>query len=79
MKKKSDYSICVVGLGYVGLPLALALAKHFEVLVFRIQSAFEIQCIDLTRGNEEARTMNCQPSHSTQTVQSIEQPDGRSD
>ncbi len=28
--------ICVIGLGYVGLPLALALSKHFEVIGFDI-------------------------------------------
>lgn len=28
--------ICVVGLGYVGLPLAVALAKHFEVIGFDV-------------------------------------------
>lgn len=27
-----DYRICVIGLGYVGLPLALAFAKKFEVV-----------------------------------------------
>lgn len=31
LKKKKD-SIAVLGLGYVGLPLAVALAKHFKVL-----------------------------------------------
>ncbi len=29
-------SICVVGLGYVGLPLAIAFAKHFNVIGFDI-------------------------------------------
>ncbi|MGC8588056.1 MAG: nucleotide sugar dehydrogenase, partial [Hydrogenobaculum sp.] len=29
-------SICVVGLGYVGLPLAVAFAKHFNVIGFDI-------------------------------------------
>ncbi|EKD43991.1 MAG: hypothetical protein ACD_72C00044G0002 [uncultured bacterium] len=31
LKNKED-KICVVGLGYVGLPLAVELAKHFEVI-----------------------------------------------
>jgi len=30
------YKICVVGLGYVGLPLAISLAKHFKVVGFDI-------------------------------------------
>ena len=33
-----DSIIAVVGLGYVGAPLALALAKHFEVIGFDIDS-----------------------------------------
>ncbi len=31
---KGEESVCVVGLGYVGLPLALAFAKHFKVIGF---------------------------------------------
>ena len=34
MEKKID--VCVVGLGYVGLPLAVELAKHFTVYGFDI-------------------------------------------
>ena len=34
MDRKTD--VCVVGLGYVGLPLAVALAKHFTVYGFDI-------------------------------------------
>lgn len=33
-----DYRIVVVGLGYVGLPLAVALAQHFDVLGFDIDA-----------------------------------------
>lgn len=33
----TDISICVVGLGYVGLPLAVELAKYFKVAGFDIQ------------------------------------------
>ena len=29
-----NYSICVVGLGYVGLPLAVAFAEKFKVIGF---------------------------------------------
>ena len=28
--------LCVIGLGYVGLPLAVSFAKHFEVVAFDI-------------------------------------------
>ena len=30
-------AVAVVGLGYVGLPLAVALAKHFDVIGFDIK------------------------------------------
>ena len=32
MSKK--YKICIIGLGYVGLPLAIYLSKHFKVIGF---------------------------------------------
>lgn len=37
LKSKTE-KICVVGLGYVGLPLAIELAKHFAVVGFDINS-----------------------------------------
>jgi UDP-N-acetyl-D-galactosamine dehydrogenase len=37
--KKSDPRIAVIGLGYVGLPLAVAFAKHFEVKGFDVDKA----------------------------------------
>ncbi len=36
---KKEKSIAVIGLGYVGLPLALELARHFKVIGFDIKSA----------------------------------------
>ena len=30
---KSNEKIAVIGLGYVGLPLAVALARHFEDVI----------------------------------------------
>ncbi|MCX6800645.1 MAG: nucleotide sugar dehydrogenase [Candidatus Diapherotrites archaeon] len=35
---KKDFVVCVAGLGYVGLPLALALSKHFKVAGFDINN-----------------------------------------
>jgi len=32
--KAGKEKICVVGLGYVGLPLAVSLAEHFKVVGF---------------------------------------------
>lgn len=37
--EKGDEKIAVVGLGYVGLPLAVALARHFRVLGFDISQS----------------------------------------
>jgi UDP-N-acetyl-D-glucosamine/UDP-N-acetyl-D-galactosamine dehydrogenase len=37
--KNREYKICVVGLGYVGLPLALEFAKYFDVIGFDINKA----------------------------------------
>jgi len=39
--------ICVVGLGYVGLPLAVELSKHFEVIGFDIN---EVKILELSKG-----------------------------
>ena len=36
MKKKNSKKISIIGLGYVGLPLALEFAKHFNVVGFDI-------------------------------------------
>ncbi|MBI5728247.1 MAG: nucleotide sugar dehydrogenase [Candidatus Magasanikbacteria bacterium] len=36
--RRQEAAICVVGLGYVGLPLAVRLAKHFRVIGFDIQA-----------------------------------------
>ncbi len=34
--QQKTVSLCIVGLGYVGLPLAVHLAKHFSVIGFDI-------------------------------------------
>lgn len=39
MPPESPQRLAVVGLGYVGLPLATALAKHFEVIGFDVSDA----------------------------------------
>lgn len=36
MNMMSDIKICVVGLGYVGLPLAVEFGKHYNVIGFDI-------------------------------------------
>ena len=37
--KDKKNSICVVGMGYVGLPIALEFAKHYKVIGFDINSS----------------------------------------
>lgn len=44
---KENKTICVVGLGYVGLPLATAFARHFNVVGFDLDSA---KCDAIRRG-----------------------------
>ncbi len=61
--KKS--SICVVGLGYVGLPLAVHLAKHFRVLGF---DKSEKRINELREGNDVTR----ETSHAELAAVSIE-------
>ena len=34
MTKKKQIIVAIVGLGYVGLPLAIALSKHFKIIGF---------------------------------------------
>ena len=36
------HSVAVVGLGYVGLPLAVAFARHFNVIGFDLLSLIHI-------------------------------------
>src|SRR3982750_2304243 len=44
--------ITVVGLGYVGLPLAVRLARHFETIGFDIDSD---RVAELSRGHDRTR------------------------
>ena len=34
--KKNNFKICVVGLGYVGLPVAVSFSKKFKVIGYDI-------------------------------------------
>lgn len=40
--------VCCIGLGYVGLPLALELSKHYEVTGFDIDEQKISQCLNGT-------------------------------
>ena len=44
-----DFKIAIIGLGYVGLPLAVAFAKQFKVIGFDIKQS-RIQ--ELEKGND---------------------------
>src|SRR5438067_364699 len=50
-----DFKIAVIGLGYVGLPLAIEFAKHYDVLGFDI-SIERIQ--ELNRGEDRTQEAN---------------------
>ncbi|MGQ0663478.1 MAG: nucleotide sugar dehydrogenase [Pseudomonadota bacterium] len=49
--------ICVIGLGYVGLPLAVALARHYEVTGYDIDRA---RIDDLRTGRDRTRAVDAQ-------------------
>ncbi|HBN22113.1 MAG TPA: nucleotide sugar dehydrogenase, partial [Holosporales bacterium] len=66
--------ICVVGLGYVGLPLAVALAKHYSVVGFDINQD-RIQ--ELQKGYDrtaeiDESTLKTTALHVTDNAQEIE-------
>jgi UDP-N-acetyl-D-galactosamine dehydrogenase len=49
--------ICVIGLGYVGLPLAVEFAKKFEVIGFDIS---ELRINELKSGHDRTREVESQ-------------------
>ncbi len=55
MDEKLNYRIAVVGLGYVGLPLAVALAKHFPVVGF---DSSQQRVAELRRGHDRTREID---------------------
>ena len=56
MKQKT---VCVVGLGYVGLPLAKAFSKHLETIGFDID---DDKIGDLNNNNKEKIEFTSDPS-----------------
>ncbi len=52
MTSRSDLKIAVIGLGYVGLPLAVALARHFRTVGIDINSA---RVAELRAGHDRTR------------------------
>lgn len=53
--KNKEEKVCVVGLGYVGLPLAVLLAKHFDVIGFDID---EKKIGELREGHDRMREVS---------------------
>jgi UDP-N-acetyl-D-glucosamine/UDP-N-acetyl-D-galactosamine dehydrogenase len=49
MSATSDYKLCIVGLGYVGLPLAVEFGKHFHTVGFDLNPA---RIEELRRGSD---------------------------
>ncbi len=47
------FSICVIGLGYVGLPLSIALSKEFDVMGYDVD---EERIADLNLGLDRHQT-----------------------
>jgi UDP-N-acetyl-D-glucosamine/UDP-N-acetyl-D-galactosamine dehydrogenase len=52
LPKRADIRVGVIGLGYVGLPLAIYLARHFPVLAFDIDAE---RIAELRRGLDRTR------------------------
>jgi UDP-N-acetyl-D-galactosamine dehydrogenase len=55
IEKLGNSKIAVIGLGYVGLPLAIELSKKYKVLGFDID---ESRIVDLSEGNDKTREAN---------------------
>jgi UDPglucose 6-dehydrogenase/UDP-N-acetyl-D-galactosamine dehydrogenase len=51
--KMKDKSVCIVGLGYVGLPLADAFSKHLKVIGFDIDEEKTRNLGNNNRNNED--------------------------
>ena len=74
MTNQSSNKIAVIGLGYVGLPLAAALAKHFNVLGYDISAAriTELRSGHDRTGEIDAATMTASTLSLTDDVKSLD-------
>ncbi|MBQ7607886.1 MAG: nucleotide sugar dehydrogenase [Desulfovibrionaceae bacterium] len=62
---KKEKSVAVVGLGYVGLPLAIELAKHFDVIGFDIK---EKRVAELRAGHDNTNEVSDQELGATKAL-----------
>jgi UDP-N-acetyl-D-galactosamine dehydrogenase len=73
MTATSDYRLCIVGLGYVGLPLAVEFGKHFRTVGFDLNPA---RIDELRRGSDSTLEVSAtelkQASHLVFTADSRE-------
>ena len=56
MKHEKNETIAIIGLGYVGLPLAVEFAKHFNVIGFDINKR---RIEDLKKGEDSTGELSC--------------------
>ncbi len=56
MKGITEMTVCVVGLGYVGLPLAEAFARHLKVIGYR-RNQEAVDALNMTMQPIIPRTM----------------------
>ena len=69
----NSYRIVVVGLGYVGLPLAVALARRFEVVGFDIDAE---RIAELRRGEDRTREVGADALRSAELKLTADPRDG---
>ena len=56
--KVQDFKLSVVGLGYVGLPLAVLFAKKFKTFGFDVNRT---RVSELLKGNDETKELESRP------------------
>ncbi len=66
-----SHKICMIGLGYVGLPLAVEFAKHFPVIGFDIQQS---RIDDLNQGHDNTLEVD---DKNLQSILTLKMPSGK--
>ena len=69
-----NYTIAVIGQGYVGLPLAIEFAKHFPVIGFDITKA---RVDELTRGEDHTKEADLDTLHNVLQMAKDSTTDGK--
>ncbi|MFC3195203.1 nucleotide sugar dehydrogenase [Marinicella sediminis] len=71
-EQDSDITIAVIGLGYVGLPLAVAFARHHAVIGFDID---ETRVVELSQGQDRTREVSSESLLSAERLRFVSQAD----